>query len=237
MTPSIPPITHTSWKRVSKRGEGATAQRVGAVALQQAVEAETPGGGAHPDRERGGHEPDRPADERAEQGERRGKDERRGDDHLLALGLAGDGREDHADEATERGRRQRDAEPEEVVLEGEGGEEREEADAAAEHRHRTPGEEDARLVQLRLGERVVRAVFGARVDAFGILKATIAATANTTAPTRSDQSAPKRCWTPAAGMPPTVAARTLISARRELALTSSDLSLTTAGTSALLAIE
>ena len=43
-----------------------------------------------PTRERGEHEPDRAADERTEQRERRGEHERRRDDHLLALGLRRD---------------------------------------------------------------------------------------------------------------------------------------------------
>ena len=235
----MPPITHTSWKRVSKRGEGATAHRIGAVALQQAVEAETPGGGADADRERGEHEPDRPADERAEQRERRRAA------RATAATITSSRSALRGDRARRSRRRSHRTRPPTSATPSP---KRSSFRVKAVKNARKPTLPRSTAIALPASRMLgwcssasasASSVLssGARVDAFGILNAKIAATANTTAPTRSDQSAPKRCWTPAAGMPPTVAARTLISARRELALTSSDLSLTTAGTSALLAIE
>jgi hypothetical protein len=71
----------------------------------------------------------------------------------------------------------------------------------------------------------------------GIFVARIPPTTNTTAANRSDHSGPKISCTRNAGPPPTVVAITLTNASRELALTSSLGSSTSAGTSALFATE
>ena len=54
---------------------------------------------------------------------------------------------------------------------------------------------------------------------------------------RSDQSAPKSCWTASAGAPPITAAVALMSASRELACTSDVSSSTRLGTRELRATE
>jgi hypothetical protein len=74
-------------------------------------------------------------------------------------------------------------------------------------------------------------------SARGILIASSDPTTKTIDAMISEYSGPRRADTPAAGSPPIAAARTLMSASRELASTSSPSSRTNPGTSELLAID
>src|SRR5215216_1481304 len=141
-------------------GETAPSNGVGRVALEQAVEGDASGSGA------GGHEQraERRHRERGrasrEQATHRRKDERAGENDLLARDLAQLRRDQVAEEPAYTADHEHEAEHPcglAVVAEAEGEEEREEPDRPSQQTHRAAGEDDARRVELFLLELRVRA--------------------------------------------------------------------------------
>src|SRR5215207_319053 len=141
-------------------GEAAPSNGVGRVALEEAVEGDASGGGA------GGHEQRAERRHRKrgrasrEQATHRRKDERAGQNDLLARDLAQLRRDQVAEEPAYTADHEHEAEHPcglAVVAEAEGEEEREEPDRPPQQTHRAAGEDDARRVELFLLELRVRA--------------------------------------------------------------------------------
>ena len=235
----MPPITQTSWKRVSNLANARPRDCIGTVALQQAVEPQPPGRGADPDRERGEHEADRARHERAEQREDGGEHETttRGSPLRAPSGGA------WARRARRRSCRRTPPTPaapsaNEIALERERGEEDQEADARPQHGERARTEQDARRVHLLPLELLLLLVGGlAQSPSCGIwMREDRRDHEHDRAVAQRPVGAEELVHHERRGQCRRRRPTALMSARRELAVTSSASSVTRAGTSALLAI-
>ena len=142
-------------------GESATPHCVGRVALQEAVERDPAERGTEADDEAGREQPEPAVGAREQEADDRRGEDRPGEDDLLACELPELGRDEVAEEVADRAAGDHQTEePGRLagVAQREREEEGEEADPTAQQRHRAPGEDDARRVQLlllRLVERLV----------------------------------------------------------------------------------